>query len=96
MSVVDKALTQFQAQLESHNIVLDVDKKVRAWLADNGYNETMGARPIHRLIEDKLKKPISDEILFGKLKKGGELSYTLKGKEILFDIKAPKKKPIKC
>ncbi len=96
LSVVDKALTQFQAQLESHNIVLDVDKKVRAWLADNGYNETMGARPIHRLIEDKLKKPISDEILFGKLKKGGKLSYTLKGKDILFGIEALKKKPIKC
>ena len=96
LSVVDKALTQFQAQLESHNIVLDVDKKVRAWLADNGYNETMGARPIHRLIEDKLKKPISDEILFGKLKKGGELSYTLKGKDILFKIQALTKKPIKC
>ena len=96
LSVVDKALTQFQAQLESHNIVLDVDKKVRAWLADNGYNETMGARPIHRLIEDKLKKPISDEILFGKLKKGGKLSYTLKGKDILPNIQALKKKPIKC
>ena len=96
LSVVDKALIQFQAQLESHNIVLEVDKKVRAWLADNGYNETMGARPIHRLIEDRLKKPISDEILFGQLKKGGRLSYKLKGKDILFSIKALKKKSMKC
>ena len=96
LSVVDKALTQFQMQLENRNIMLDVNKQVRAWLADNGYNETMGARPIHRLIEDKLKKPILDEILFGKLKKGGKLSYKLKGKNVLFSIKALKKKAVKC
>ena len=96
LSVVDKALTQFQVQLENRNIMLDVNKQVRAWLADNGYNETMGARPIHRLIEDKLKKPILDEILFGKLKKGGKLSYALKGKNVLFSIKALKKKAVKC
>ena len=96
LSVVDKALTQFQAQLESRHIMLDIDKKVRTWLADNGYNETMGARPIHRLIEEKLKKPILDEILFGRLKKGGKLSYTLKGKDILFNIEVLKKGTIKC
>ena len=96
LSVVDKALTQFQAQLENRNIVLDVDKQVRSWLADNGYNETMGARPIHRLIEDKLKKPILDEILFGKLKKGGKLFYKLKGNDIIFSIEVLKKKTIKC
>ena len=96
LSVVDKALTQFQAQLENRNIVLDVDKQVRNWLADNGYNETMGARPIHRLIEDKLKKPILDEILFGKLKKGGKLFYKLKGNDILYNIEVLKKKTIKC
>ena len=96
LSVVDKALTQFQVQLENRSIVLDVSAQVRTWLADNGYNETMGARPIHRLIEEKLKKPILDEILFGKLKKGGKLSYTLKGNDISFNIKTMKKKTIKC
>ena len=93
---MDKALTQFQVQLENRSIVLDVSAQVRTWLADNGYNETMGARPIHRLIEEKLKKPILDEILFGKLKKGGKLSYTLKGNDISFNIKTMKKKTIKC
>ncbi|MBC6413862.1 MAG: ATP-dependent Clp protease ATP-binding subunit ClpA [Chromatiales bacterium] len=96
LSVVDKALTQFQAQIENRNIVLNIDKQVRNWLADNGYSETMGARPIHRLIEDKLKKPILDEILFGKLKKGGKLSYTLKGNDILFSVTDLNKKKIEC
>ena len=96
LAVVDKALTQFQAQIENRNIVFTIDRRVRNWLADNGYSATMGARPIHRLIEDKLKKPILDEILFGKLKKGGKLSYTLKGNDILFSIKNLNKKTIQC
>jgi len=96
LSIVDKVLTQFQTQLDNHRIVLEVNQPVRNWLADHGYSATLGARPILRLIEEKLKKPILDEILFGALKKGGQLVYTLKGGEIVYRVKPLKKEGLKC
>ena len=54
------------------------------WLRDNGYNETMGARPLKRLFEEKIKKPLSREIMFGRLKDGGKVRVSLEGDELKF------------
>ncbi|MEQ3695677.1 MAG: ATP-dependent Clp protease ATP-binding subunit ClpA [Pseudomonadales bacterium] len=70
-TVVDKFLTQLQAQLDDKKVHLDVDEPAREWLANNGYDEAMGARPMTRLIQKLLKKPMSEEVLFGALSENG-------------------------
>lgn len=71
--VVDKFIAQMQGQLDEKGVLLDISDKARDWFAENGYDEKMGARPMLRLIQEKLKKPLADEILFGKLSLGGNV-----------------------
>lgn len=75
-TVVDKFLTELQAQLDEKNVLLDVDESARDWLAEHGYDEKMGARPMERLIQEKLKKPLAEEVLFGALANGGTVHIT--------------------
>ena len=77
-SVVDKFLTELQAQLDDKKVVLDVDQDARDWLATNGYDHLMGARPMQRLIQEHLKKPLAEMILFGDLVNGGNVAVTVK------------------
>ncbi|MCY3793272.1 MAG: ATP-dependent Clp protease ATP-binding subunit ClpA [Gammaproteobacteria bacterium] len=70
-TIVDKFLTELQAQLDDKRVNLEVDDEARAWLASEGYDEKMGARPMQRLIQDKIKRELADLILFGPLAKGG-------------------------
>lgn len=78
-SVVDKFLTELQAQLDDKKVVLDVDQEARDWLAENGYDRNMGARPMQRLIQEHLKKPLAEMILFGELADhGGNVAVTVK------------------
>ena len=80
--VVDKFIVQLQAKLDKKQVSLSVSDEARNWLADQGYDRAMGARPMARLIQEKLKRPLAHEILFGKLQNGGSISVTLtKGKE---------------
>ncbi|MCG8672461.1 MAG: ATP-dependent Clp protease ATP-binding subunit ClpA [Pseudomonadales bacterium] len=69
--VVDKFLTELQAQLDEKKVQLDVDDTAREWFARKGYDREMGARPMSRLIQDILKKPLAEEILFGDLAENG-------------------------
>ncbi|GGB90841.1 ATP-dependent Clp protease ATP-binding subunit ClpA [Marinobacterium zhoushanense] len=69
--VVDKFLTELQAQLDEKRVVLHVDDDARSWLAEHGYDELMGARPMQRLIQEKIKKPLAEMILFGELAENG-------------------------
>ena len=85
-TVVDKFLTELQAQLDEKRVVLEVDNKARTWLADNGYDEKMGARPMQRLIQDEIKQKLAESILFGKLAKDGGIAKVSVKKENL-DIK---------
>ncbi len=86
MHVVDKFLVELQAQLDEKRVVLHVDDDVKLWLAEHGYDEKMGARPMGRLIQDKVKKPLAEEILFGRLaENGGEVKITLKDGEFHFE-----------
>jgi ATP-dependent Clp protease ATP-binding subunit ClpA len=72
LKVVDKNLKELQALLDEKHVVLEVSAEAREWLADKGYDPAFGARPMARLVEDKLKKPLAEAILFGKLQKGGK------------------------
>ncbi|WP_422133690.1 ATP-dependent Clp protease ATP-binding subunit ClpA [Endozoicomonas sp. ALD040] len=77
--VVDKFLTELQAQLDERMVQIDVDDKAREWLAEKGYDRMMGARPMGRVIQEHLKKPLAEQILFGKLSEsGGFVRVTVK------------------
>ena len=87
LSVVDKFLTKLQAQLDARNVELIYSKKVLNWIAENGYNKEMGARPMERFITDKIKKPLVDKVLFGELSKGGQIKVDLVANEVKFSAK---------
>jgi ATP-dependent Clp protease ATP-binding subunit ClpA len=70
-SVVDKFLVELQAQLDDKKVLLEVDEDARLWLAERGYDRLMGARPMQRLIQEELKKPLAEKILFGELAENG-------------------------
>lgn len=70
-SVIDKFLTELQAQLDDKKVILEVEQNAKDWLAKKGYDRLMGARPMQRLIQDELKKPLAEMILFGELVHGG-------------------------
>ena len=101
--VVDKFVIQLEAQLSDRRIEFDLTKGANVWLANKGYDKRYGARPLSRTIQEYIKKPIADEILFGKLKNGGIVKVGVdKAKENLtFKFvphpkpKSPKKKPEK-
>jgi len=84
--VVDKFITELQAQLEDKHVEIEVDDKARLWLAGNGYDVTMGARPMARLIREKIKKALADEILFGRLSSGGHVTVSEMDGELTFDF----------
>ena len=85
--VVEKFIMQLEAQLAERGITFDLSKEAIEWIAKKGFDERMGARPLGRVIQEYVKKPLADEVLFGKLKKGGTVSITLardkSGKESL-------------
>ena len=87
LSIVDKFLTKLQAQLDARNVELIYSKKVLNWIADNGYNKEMGARPMERFITNKIKKPLVDKVLFGDLRKGGQIKVDLGKDGIVFSAK---------
>ncbi len=86
VSVVDKLIAELEVQLEQKGVTLHVDKKAKAWLSKHGYNRTMGARPMARLIQENIKKHLADEILFGQLAKGGHVDVSEKHDKLTFDI----------
>ena len=86
-SVVDKFLTELQAQLEDKHVQLLVSEAAKGWLAERGYDAMMGARPMARLIQDKIKRPLAEQILFGELADhGGVVHVELQDGELSFAI----------
>ena len=86
-TIVDKFLTELQAQLDDKRVTLEVDDEARAWLAREGYDEKMGARPMQRLIQDKIKRQLAEMILFGALAKGGGvLQVTVENDELALAV----------
>lgn len=83
--VVDKFIMELETLLEQKGVVLEVDMAARRWLAEHGYDPQMGARPMARLIKEKLKKPMAEELLFGELENGGFVLVSEEGGELSFE-----------
>ncbi|HMS20221.1 ATP-dependent Clp protease ATP-binding subunit ClpA [uncultured Sphingorhabdus sp.] len=99
--VVDKFILQLELQLADQNVHIKLDDEARAWLTERGYDKLYGARPMGRVIQEKIKQPLADELLFGKLVNGGEVAVHIKDNQPVFEVTpaAPKagkpKKPKK-
>ena len=85
-NVVQKFVMQLEAQLADRNVTIELSDEAADWLAKNGYDELYGARPLARVIQENIKKPLADEILFGKLVRGGHVKVELKDGKLVFDI----------
>ena len=85
-TVVDKFLTELQAQLDEKRVTLEVDEEARAWLAREGYDEKMGARPMQRLIQEKIKRQLAEDLLFGDLASGGTVRVSIEDNDLSINI----------
>ncbi len=91
-SVVDKFLVELETQLDEKKVSIVVDDDARTWIAEKGYDAKMGARPMARVIQEHLKKPLANELLFGGLVRGGKVLVTVVDGELSIDIeKVPEK-----
>ncbi len=84
--VVDKFIAQLEAQLQEKKVSIIVDDSARSWLSQRGYDPKMGARPMARVIQEHIKKPLAEDILFGRLAKGGEVHISASEDELVLDI----------
>ncbi|EOI5727298.1 ATP-dependent Clp protease ATP-binding subunit ClpA [Cronobacter malonaticus] len=91
--VVDKFIVELQAQLDQKGVSLEVSQEARDWLAEKGYDRAMGARPMTRVIQDNLKKPLANELLFGSLVDGGQVSVALdkEGDKLTYSFQSAQK-----
>ncbi len=94
-SVVTKFVLQLEAQLADRNITIELTDEATDWLAKNGFDELYGARPLARVIQEHIKKPLADDILFGRLTRGGHVKVELKDGKIAFDITPTKGAAVK-
>lgn len=94
-TVVDKFLVELQTQIDDKNVTIDVTEEARTWLAEQGYDEAMGARPLARLIDDLIKKPLAEEILFGALENGGTAAIEIRDNKLALDFTEKKSEPPK-
>ncbi|WP_072791445.1 ATP-dependent Clp protease ATP-binding subunit ClpA [Cognatishimia maritima] len=94
LQVVEKFVLQLEAQLMDRNVHIELTRKAAEWLADKGYDDKMGARPLGRVIQEHIKKPLAEELLFGKLAKGGVVKVTVKDGELALKIDGPDKPQI--
>jgi ATP-dependent Clp protease ATP-binding subunit ClpA len=86
LHVVDKFLAELQGQLDDKRVMLNVNNDARLWLAEHGYDEKMGARPMARLVQDKIKKPLAEKILFGELAHGGEVDIEVEDGALVIEV----------
>ena len=84
--MVDKFILELEAQLSDKHVTIELDNAARAWLAQRGYYPTMGARPMARLIQEQVKKPLANELLFGSLASGGHVKVTARDEGLAFDF----------
>ncbi|MGP1354901.1 ATP-dependent Clp protease ATP-binding subunit ClpA [Roseicyclus sp.] len=89
LSVVEKFVLQLEAQLMDRNVTIELTKPAAEWLAEAGYDDKMGARPLGRVIQEHIKKPLAEELLFGKLAKGGNVKVGMKDGKIDLRFEEP-------
>ncbi|MBX9725791.1 MAG: hypothetical protein K2X09_00875, partial [Rickettsiales bacterium] len=80
-NVVHKFIYRLESQLSERNVTINLTEDAQNWLAEKGYDKAMGARPLARLIADKIKKPLAEEVLFGRLSKGGSVTIGVETKD---------------
>lgn len=86
LRVADKAVLELEMLLQDKQVTLEIDNDARQWLAEHGYDIAMGARPMSRLVQDKIKRPLADELLFGKLSEGGHVRVVLRDGDLALDL----------
>jgi ATP-dependent Clp protease ATP-binding subunit ClpA len=91
LQVVEKFVLQLEAQLIDRNVHIELSPEAATWLGEKGYDDKMGARPLGRVIQEHIKKPLAEELLFGKLMKGGVVRVVAKGDGIELEIEEPQK-----
>ena len=94
LRVVDKLVLELEAQLENHNVTLELDSEARRWIADRGYDPTMGARPMARIIQENIKRPLAEILLFGELAEGGDVRIVLGDDDTLELVAVPSTKKL--
>ena len=87
--VVDKLIVELEAKLDNNNVTLELDDDARAWIAERGYDPKMGARPMARIIQEHIKRPLAEELLFGKLEDGGHVRIIVAADDSLKLIAEP-------
>jgi len=90
-SVVDKFVIELEGQLEDKHVTFEIDEAARAWLAEHGFDKSMGARPMARIIQEHIKRPLAEELLFGKLERGGHVHFTCTDGKLAFTIESAHK-----
>jgi len=88
LRVVDKFIKELAAQLADKHVALEVDDEARLWLAEKGYDPKMGARPMARVIQEHIKKPLAEQLLFGELAQGGHVKITVNDNGLAFEIRS--------
>ncbi len=88
--VVDKFIMELEGQLADRNVTIELDEEARAWIADKGYDPKFGARPLARVIQENIKKPLAEELLFGELAKGGNVRVVLEDGKLSFSFTSSK------
>ena len=94
LQVVDKFVLQLEAQLMDRHVHIELTPEAADWLAEKGYDDRMGARPLGRVIQEHIKKPLAEELLFGKLTKGGLVRVTVRDDAIVLDVSEPENRRI--
>ncbi|MEQ8366217.1 MAG: ATP-dependent Clp protease ATP-binding subunit ClpA, partial [Roseicyclus sp.] len=89
LQVVEKFVLQLEAQLMDRNVTIELTRPAAEWLAEKGYDDRMGARPLGRVIQEHIKKQLAEELLFGKLAKGGNVKVGVKDGKIDLRIEEP-------
>ena len=89
LQVVEKFVLQLEAQLMERNVSIELTEEAAGWLADRGYDSAMGARPLGRVIQEHIKKPLAEELLFGKLSEGGLVRVVVKDGQLALDLLPP-------
>jgi len=92
LRVVDKFLIELESQLQEKHVSLSATSEARQWLAQNGFDPQMGARPMARLLQDRIKRPLADELLFGKLVDGGRVTVDVRDGELVVEAQAEPEK----
>ena len=83
--VVEKFVMQLEVQLEDRNVTIEISEVARKWIGNRGYDKNYGARPLSRVVQEHIKKPLAEELLFGRLTGGGVVKITVKKDELVFD-----------